>query len=325
MTGRRILITGASGFTGSWLTERLLDEGGQIIALLFDMHPDSIFVRKGLISRVKEVQGSVLDKELLIRTIAENHIDSVFHLAAISIEGSAYSRPFESFEVNIRGTYNLLEACRENSKMIDRVIIASSDKVYGDTSVLPYTEDIPVQGLNPYDASKSCADLLTRCYHECYGIPVTLARFANIYGGGDLNWSRLIPNSIRRLLSHDQPVINVPINDVYKRDFLFIRDQVEAYLTLFDKMGKKDIQGRAYNFGMGSCLMVSDVVEKIKDLLNLSHVKNIERVVCHREILHQQLSIVRAETELGWKPKYTIDQGLAETVEWYRWFLRFQC
>jgi len=320
MIKNKFLLTGASGFTGAWLAEHLLDEGAQVSTILSDADPDGNFIRNGLIRRVKCVEGSILDFDLIARTIADFNIDSVFHLAAVSVEHKVFENPRESLDVNIRGTCHVLEACRMNTKLVQKVIVASSDKVYGDNPHLPYREDMPVQGMNPYDASKACGDLIARSYHQSYGLPVTVARFANIYGGGDLNWSRLVPQTIRCLLQGNRPNVRMPPNGVYKRDFMYVKDQVRAYIALFAAMDRSEVWGQAYNFGSGVCTGIPDLVGRIQRLMHREDVVPLVVPAKHREILHQQLQWEKASKELGWSPIYSIDEGLIETIEWYKQF-----
>jgi CDP-glucose 4,6-dehydratase len=324
MLENRILLTGASGFTGFRLAEYLLDAGAIVTVLLIEEESESKCIRDGLFQRARTVHGSILDFDLLARTIAEHRIDTVFHLASVAVQGAAYERPKEAFEINIRGTYNILEACRKSARLVEKVIVASSDKVYGDKPP-PYVESMPVEGMNPYDVSKSCADLLARSYHYSFGLPVAVARFANIYGGGDLHWSRLVPNSIRRVLHGKRPLVRVPQSGVYKRDFLYIKDLVRAYMALFDAMSTRAVWGQAYNFGMGDCVPISDVVAKIQRLLGFDHIAPSIVASDNQEILHQQLNSGRARDELGWVPEYSLDEGLTETIQWYRQYFARQC
>jgi CDP-glucose 4,6-dehydratase len=319
----RVLVTGASGFTGSRLTAELLEAGASVTALTFGADPQGAFLRMNFLERLTRIPGSIVDFELLKRTIADQGIDTVFHLAGISIESTAYERPLEAFEANIRGTYNVLEACRVNSSLVSRVIVASSDKAYGDCQELPYKEKFPVEGRNPYDVSKSCGDLLARSYHHSYGLPVAVARFANIYGGGDLNWTRLVPGTIRRLLNQEPPLVRSPPHGEYKRDFLYIEDQVRAYLSLLAGLSRPEVQGQAFNFGMGACISVPEIVAQIQEIMGLEHIVPVRQNGDHSEIPHQQLSIDRAEKELGWCPRSSFEEGLTETVKWYTRFLQY--
>jgi CDP-glucose 4,6-dehydratase len=321
MLKNNILITGASGFTGSWLARHLLDSGATVTALLIERDEKQAFVLDGLYRRLRKVRGSLVNQKLLARTIADHGIDTVFHLAAIAIEGEAFKSPLETFKVNIQGTWNILDACRQNRDVVRKVIVASSDKVYGDSRALPYRETLPVQGMNAYDVSKSCADLIARAYHRTYGLPVAIARFANIFGGGDMNWIRLIPNTIRSLYNHEPPLVRSPPKGVYKRDFLYIKDQVRAYMALFDGLDRPSVRGEAFNFGMGYCLAVPEIVAKIQRIMHVEGIGPVVQKSNHREILHQQILAEKARQQLGWAPKYSIDQGLEETVEWYRSYL----
>jgi CDP-glucose 4,6-dehydratase len=323
MRNRNILVTGASGFTGTWLTRRLLNSGANVFTILSEEVRESPIIEDQVIDRITCIKGSILDFDLLARTVQDCGIDTVFHLAAVSVEGLAQADPRTSFDVNVRGTYHVLEACRVNAGRVTSVIVASSDKVYGDSPHLPYTEELPVQGMYPYDSSKSCADLIARCYFTSYGLPVAVARFANIYGGGDLNWSRLIPNTIRRLLGHERPVIRSPRDDLhYERDFLYVEDQVRAYLALMDAMSRPGIHGQAFNFGMCTRIPVPQVVSKIQKLMDAEDVEPIYECSDHGEIIRQELSSEKAKKELGWVPAYALDEGLTETIAWYRRNLR---
>ena len=318
LTAHRILVTGASGFTGGWLTEHLLDAGAAVTTLLHDVDPQSRFVTRGLERRVAKVYGSILDYEGLVRIIAGRGIDTVFHLAAMSIRETAHARPRESFELNVRGTCNVLDACRVNADRVRRVIVASSDKVYGDHDLLPYTEEVAVQGMNPYDASKSCADLIARSYFHSYGLPVSVGRFGNVYGGGDLNGSRLIPNTIGRLMRGEAPRIRVPARGVFKRDFLYVKDLIGAYMAMFEGLARPEVGAQAFNFGTGAPYTVMEVVERIQRIMGLQRIEPLVEPSGGGEILQQQLSFDRARRVLGWTPRYSLDDGLAETVAWYR-------
>jgi CDP-glucose 4,6-dehydratase len=313
----RVLITGTSGFMGSWLAEHLLQRGAFVVNLLSHWEPQGHFVRSGLVHRVKNVVGNVEDYPTLERLIAEHEVDTVFHLAAISVEGLAFSSPHLALEVNVRGTYNVLEACRKNARTVRRVIVASSDKAYGDSPVLPYTEELPLQGRHPYDVSKSCADLIAHAYAHSYGLPVAIGRFGNIYGGGDLNWSRLIPNTIRRLLAGEPPIVRSPPRGDFMRDFLYVRDAVQAYMAMFHGLDAGVARGQAFNFAMGGSWTVLEVVKRLQRLLHREELEPLLIPATHGEILHQHLSAEKARQLLGWAPLYSLEEGLEETVAWY--------
>jgi CDP-glucose 4,6-dehydratase len=317
----RILVTGASGFMGSWLAEHLVQRGASVVNLLSQWEPRGRFVRSGIIHQVENVVGSVEDYSLLERLIAERGVDTVFHLAAISLEGRAFEAPHLALEVNVRGTYNILEACRKNEDTVRRVIVASSDKAYGDSPVLPYTEDLPLRGRHPYDVSKSCADLIAHAYAHSYGLPVTIGRFGNIYGGGDLNWSRLIPNTLRRLLAGEPPLVRVPARGDFMRDFLYVRDAVGAYMAMFHGLDAGVARGQAFNFAMGGSWTVLQVVRMLQRLLLREDLEPHVIPAAHGEIFHQQVSAQKARRLLGWAPRYSLEEGLEETVAWYRQYL----
>ena len=232
MHDHHILITGASGFVGTALTKHLLDEGAHITTLLAVWEPQSYFVSSGMLYQTQNILGSIEDYELVEQVIADQQIDTVIHLAAVAVEGQALHSPRHAFDINIRGTYNLLEACRTHSHLVKRILVASSDKVYGDSPLLPYTEEMALWGRHPYDVSKVCTDVLAQSYASSYRLPVVIGRFGNIFGGGDLHWSRLIPGTIRRLLRNEPPVIRVHPQGHFRRDFLYIKDVVRAYMAL---------------------------------------------------------------------------------------------
>jgi CDP-glucose 4,6-dehydratase len=317
LKNRRILVTGASGFHGSWLTQHLLDQGASVTTILADWNPESYFVTSGAINHVKCAVGQIENYELVERVIVENKIEAVFHLAAIALEGAAYQSPLQAFEVNIRGTYNVLEACRRSGQ-VSRVVVASSDKVYGDSPALPYTERMPLLGINPYDVSKVCEDLLAQSFYHSYGLPVIIGRFGNIYGGGDLAWSRLIPGTIRRLLNEEAPVVRVPKEGgSFKRDFLYVKDLVGAYLAMFWGLDHPQTHGQAFNFALGGSWTVLEIVQKLQALLGREHIEPQIVLKEHTEILSQHMSFNKAQQMLHWLPRYSLEQGLQETVAWY--------
>ena len=314
---RHILVTGASGFHGTWLTKYLLDQGAHVTTILADLNPKSYFVTSGIIYRVNCIIGDIQDYHFIKRIITDNQINTIFHLAAVALEGAAFQSPLMAFDVNIRGTYNILDAAR-TARHVERVVVASSDKVYGDSSILPYTEELPLLGINPYDVSKVCGDLLAQSYYNSYKLPVAIGRFGNIYGGGDLAWSRLIPGTIRRLLNSESPVIRVPTSgQSFRRDFLYVKDLVNAYIAMFRGLSNPALHGQAFNFAMGGCWTVMEVVQKLQELLDRKHIQPQIVLKEHQEILAQHMSFAKAEQVLGWKPQYSLEAGLEETVAWY--------
>lgn len=318
---RTVLITGASGFMGTWLTRRLVEQGTTVVTLLSHYDASSLYVSSGLINRVVNIPGNLTDFATIDRILRDYRIDTVFHLAAIAIEGHVFNDPLLGFETNIRGTYHVLEACRRNADIVRRVVIASSDKAYGDSDRLPYTEDMPLAGRNPYDCSKSCADLLAKSYHHSFGLPVAVGRFGNIYGGGDLNFTRLIPGNIRRIRANERPFVKVPIHGEFERDFLYVEDAVDSYLAMAAGLDRTEVQGEAFNFALGEHFTPTQVVRELQVLMNKTDLAlNIVRQD-HSEIFHQHVSADKAQALIGWKPQHTFQQGLKKTLDWYLAYL----
>lgn len=312
---RRVFVTGASGLLGSALVEALVAAGAQVTCLVRDWVPDSRLFGEKLVDRVQVVRGELEDLTVLLRSINEYEIDTVFHLGAQTIVGTASRSPLSTFEGNIRGTWNLLEACRLCPKLVERVIVASSDKAYGEHEVLPYTEDAPLQGRFPYDVSKSCADLITFSYHATYGTPVAVTRCGNLFGPGDLNFNRLVPGTIRSALLGERPVVRS--DGSFIRDYFFVRDAVDAYLQLAERLPADGVTGTAFNFGMERPLSVLEVVDLILALMDRSDLEPVVRNEASHEILRQYLDCSRAREVLGWRPTRTLEDGLRETIEWY--------
>jgi len=314
---RPTLVTGATGLLGGWLVRRLLELDADIVCLVRDWVPQSELVRAQFVDRVKVVRGDVRDQALLERTLGEYEIDTVFHLAAQTIVGIANRNPVSTFETNIGGSWTLLEACRRSSK-VRSIVTASSDKAYGDQEQLPYNENTPLQGRYPYDVSKSSADLLAQSYAITYKLPVAITRCGNFYGGGDLNWNRVVPGTIRSVLRGQRPVIRS--DGQYIRDYFYIEDAAEAYILLAEKLSKKaGLAGEAFNFSNETPLSVLELVERILQLM-VSKSKPIIRNEASNEIRQQYLNAAKARRVLGWKPLFTLDEGLKKTIEWYRKF-----
>lgn len=314
---RRVLVTGATGMVGSWLVKALLGEGAQVIALVLDADPQTELYRSGDIRHVSVVSGALEEIDTLERAITLHEIDTVFHLGAQTIVGAAHRSPLLTFETNIRGTYNLLEACRRQAELVRCVVVASSDKAYGEQA-LPYVEGAPLLGLHPYEVSKSCADMLAQSYHHTYRLPVAIARCGNIYGGGDLNWSRIVPGTIRDFLNGRRPVIRS--NGQSKRDYLYVKDAVLAYLTLADAIEAPGVVGRAFNFSDELPLTVLQMVSHLQELMGCHALEPEVRNDTRGELTDQWLSSARARRVLGWKPQFSLQGGLQETIEWYRAF-----
>ncbi len=315
---RRVFVTGCDGFIGSWLTAGLVSAGADIVGLLRDQVPHSQLVRSGTINQITVVVGDVTDYPLLERTMAEYEIDTVFHLAAQTIVQIANRAPLSTFETNIKGTWVLMEAARRNPT-VKRVIVASSDKAYGTHEMLPYTEESPLQGRHPYDVSKSCADLIAQTYANTYDMPIVVSRFANLYGGGDLNWSRIVPGTIRSALQGNQPVIRS--DGTFRRDYLFVGDAVSAYLLLAEKMQAPEVSGQVFNFGLDQPIQANMMVRIIIDLAGRPDLEPVILNQAQNEIPDQYLSSEKASRILGWKPQHNIEEGLLKTIDWYRDFL----
>jgi CDP-glucose 4,6-dehydratase len=316
---RPVLVTGATGLVGSWLTLRLVEMGADLVCLVRDWVPQSELVRARTIERLKVVRGDIRDRDVLERAIGEFETDTVIHLAAQTIVGIANRNPISTFESNIQGTWNLLEACRR-SPGVKSIVIASSDKAYGDQEELPYDEDTPLQGRHPYDVSKSCADLISQAYARTYGLPVAVTRCGNFYGGGDLNWNRIVPGTIRSVLRGERPVIRS--DGQYVRDYFYVEDGAAAYMLLAEKLHcRPDLHGQAFNFSNEIEVTVLELVNRI---LKATESK-LEPLVLNQasnEIRRQFLSAARARQMLQWSPLFTLDQGIERTIPWYREFLK---
>jgi len=309
---RNVFITGCTGLLGSWLTKALVERGANVIGLIRDLVPKSNLNWSGFNNKITIVRGELEDYFLLERIINEYEIDTVFHLGAQAVVTIANRNPISTFESNIKGTWNILEACRRNP-LVKRIIIASSDKAYGNQE-LPYDENMPLEGRYPYDVSKSCADLLCRAYFETYKLPVCITRCGNFYGGGDLNFNRIIPRTIRFMLNKEIPEMRS--DGTFIRDYFYIEDLVEAYILLAEKMEKLNIQGEAFNFGNEAKITVLELVNKIIELMGSKLKPKILNIVTN-EIKHQYLSTKKARKILNWKPKYTLEEGLKKTIKWY--------
>jgi len=314
--GRRVFVTGATGLLGSWLVEELLARGAEVTCLVRDWVPGGRLVGIGALDRVNTVRGELEDAPLLLRAINEYECETVFHLGAQTIVGTASRSSPSTFEANVRGTWNLLEACRACSKLVSGVVVASSDKAYGAHAELPYTEETPLQGRFPYDASKSCADLISFCYYHTFDVPVVVTRCGNLFGGGDLNFSRLIPGTIRSVVAGEAPIIRS--DGTFIRDYFFVRDAVEAYLSLAERLPDPQVLGEAFNFGTEAPLSVVEVVDLILQLMNAEHLEPTVLGEACFEIPEQYLDCGKARRLLGWRPRFTLDEGLGATIDWYR-------
>jgi len=313
-TERRVAVTGATGIVGSWLCEELVRRGAEVVALVLDDDPHARFFTAGIDRRCTIVRGTLSRIEDCTRALNRYEAEIVFHLGAQTIVGAAMRDPLECFESNVRGTYNMLEAARRLGT-VKAFVVASSDKAYGESDVLPYTETMPLRGRHPYDVSKSCADLIAASYHHSYGLPVTVARCGNIYGGGDLNWSRIVPGTIRSLLRGQRPVLRSDGGPV--RDYLYVRDVVDAYLTLAEATPRPEICGEAFNFSPQSRVTVREMVEAIARAAGVAADPIVEGGA-KLEIRNQTLDATKARERLGWTAAWSLDAALRETVAWYR-------
>lgn len=317
---KRILVTGATGMVGSWLVEHLVNSGGEVTAFIHDFDYRSHFFRSGVYQYCANVRGDLRVFSDVERAIAVSGADSVIHLGAQTIVGTALRSPLQTFEANVRGSYNLLEACRLHREQIGRIVLASSDKAYGDNQGLPYDEDGPLQAQHPYDVSKLCGDMIARAYAHTYGLPVAIARCGNIYGGGDLNWSRIVPGTIRALTADERPVIRS--DGHYTRDYFYVKDAVTAYLRLAQFADRDGVRGEAFNFSGDSPLSVLEIVQVISRLMHRDHLAPVIKDVARYEIRHQVVTSTKARDVLGWMPNYDLEIGIAETIAWYGTFLR---
>ena len=312
---RPVLVTGATGLVGSWLVRRLLEAKADVVCLIRDETPQSELVRSGLIRNVRVVRGDVCSQELLERILGEYEIDTVLHLAAQTIVTIANRNPISTFEANIRGTWVILEAARRSPK-VRQIVVASSDKAYGDQEILPYAEGTPLQGRHPYDVSKSCADLISHTYAHTYGLPVVITRCGNFYGGGDLNWNRIVPGTIRSVIRNEAPVIRS--DGQFVRDYFYVEDGAAAYMHLAEVLAARpELRGEAFNFSNESQVTVVELVQRILNAFQSDLVPEI-RGEASNEIRRQYLSASKARALLDWSPQFDLDSGLARAIAWYR-------
>jgi CDP-glucose 4,6-dehydratase len=313
---KRVLVTGATGMVGSWMVKRLIAENAHVVALVRDSDTQSELWRSGAIKRINVVNGRLEDYSSVERAVNEHDVDTIMHLGAQTIVGTALRSPMQTMEANIQGTWHVLEAARVHPELVKRVLVASSDKAYGDKDDLPYTEDMSLTGRAPYEVSKSCTDLISTSYALTYGVPAAIARCGNIYGGGDLNWSRIIPGTIRSLVRGEQPILRS--DGTFLRDYVYVEDVVDAYLTLGEQMGTKVEPGSAWNFSDQKPMAVMEIYKAICEAYGKPDVAPNILGQAKDEIKHQYLSSEKAKRELGWSVKYGLDQGLRETVKWYQ-------
>jgi len=313
--GKTAFVTGAYGMLGSWLVRGLLDRGARVVVLKRDQVAASALALDGLEARCQVVRGDLVDASLMDRAIGEYEVDAVFHLAAQTIVGTANRSPASTFDSNIRGTWTLLEACRHHG--VAQTVVAASDKAYGPHDTLPYKEDFALQPKFPYDVSKAATDLIARSYFHTYGLPVAVTRFANIYGGGDLNPSRLIPEMVSGILAGRAPVIRSDGSP--ERDFLYVEDAVSAYLAITDQLAAGSAGGEAFNAGGDAPHSVREIVDLTIEVVGSDVVAEYQGAgVPAGEIDRQYVDSTKLRSLTGWAPQVDLREGLARTVEWYR-------
>jgi CDP-glucose 4,6-dehydratase len=316
---RPAFVTGGTGLLGGWIVPKLIEQEALVTCLVRDWVPASELLHGRTIDRVNVVRGDVRDQALVERILGEYEIDTVFHLAAQTIVTIANRNPVSTFETNVQGTWALLEACRR-SPTVKQVVVASSDKAYGDQEVLPYDESTPLQGRHPYDVSKSCADLIARTYAVTYKLPVVVTRCGNFYGGGDLNWNRIVPGTIRSVVRGERPIIRSDGN--YVRDYFYVEDGAAAYMLVAERLAScRDLAGEAFNFSNEIQVTTLQLVEQILSVMGSGLQPDIRDEVTG-EICRQHLSAAKARKELGWLPLFDLDRGLKLTVDWYQEFFR---
>ena len=310
-------MTGATGLLGSWLVPELVNRGAEVVALVRDGSPRSRLVSDGWIDRISIVRGGLTDDGVVRRALAEYEVDTVFHLGAQTIVGVAKKDPVSTLEANVRGTWMLLEAARQCK--VPRVLVASSDKAYGDSDRLPYREDHPLQGRFPYDVSKSCTDLITTMYARTYGLGAVVARCGNLFGGGDLNFSRLVPGVIAATLRNEP--FRIRSDGKFVRDFLYVEDAADAYLALAQRLAADaSLAGEAFNFGLELRPTMLELVDKVLDMMGRPDLRPVIENVASAEIREQYLDASKARKLLAWTPRHGMDEGLRRTIEWYRRF-----
>jgi CDP-glucose 4,6-dehydratase len=316
---RQVFVTGCSGFLGSWTIKELRRLGATTIGLVRDHSRQSGLDDPTTVPDFT-VEGALEEYEVVLRAINEHEADVVLHLGAQPIVGTALRNPRSTFEANIRGTWHVLDACRELGNQVKRVVIASSDKAYGEVANLPNDETEPLNGRHPYDASKSCTDILAQTYHKTYGLPVCITRCGNFFGGRDLNFSRIVPGAIRWALNGERPVLRSDGKMV--RDYIYVRDAVRAYLLLAEKMDDPALHGHAFNFSAEQPMSVLQLLDRILRLAGRPDLEPIILGEAKAEIPEQYLSAGKARRMLDWSPGWTMDDALQETIAWYKTWLR---
>ena len=321
-TDRNVFVTGCTGLLGSWVTEALVNAGANVVGLVRDVVPQSRLVGLSIYDKITVVSGEVENYELLERSLNEYQIQTVFHLAAQTIVGIGNESPLSTFNTNIRGTWNLLEACRRLS-WVKEIVVASSDKAYGEHNELPYSEDAPLIGRHPYDVSKSCADLIAQSYAKTYQLPVCVTRFGNLFGAGDGNYDRLIPGTVRSIVRNESPVIRS--DGTFSRDYIYVEDAAQGYLLLAEQMASNpSLHGEAFNFSYERPQTAQEVVDRIIEMMERSDLQPTILGTASNEIPHQFLSANKARKKLSWTPRFNFNEGLKRTIAWYVEQLTFE-
>ncbi|MHB8573031.1 MAG: NAD-dependent epimerase/dehydratase family protein [Candidatus Dormibacteria bacterium] len=315
--GRPVLVTGATGLLGSWLASALVTLEADVTVFVRDPEPASELYRSGTVEQVRLFQGELEDYFAVQRAVVASSADAVFHLGAQALVPHAARMPLDTIRSNVLGTANVLEACRATDR-VTRLVVASTDKVYGEQGER-YTESTPLAGSHPYDASKVAADVLARSYALTYGLPVALMRCGNLYGGGDLNWSRIVPGTIRSLLRGERPVVRSDGTPV--RDYLYVQDAAWGYLDLARRLDDASLRGEAFNLSPESEVSVLEVVDLLRRLINRADLEPSVLGEASGEIQYQTLSSQRAREVLGWSPRWALEDALRETIAWYERYL----
>lgn len=317
---RSVFVTGGTGLLGGWLIRALQKAEADVVTLIRDWVPESHLIGSGLIEKIRVVRGELQDPLLLERLLGEYEVRTVLHLGAQAIVPIANRNPLSTFESNVRGTWCLLEAIRR-SPQVEQTVVASSDKAYGSHAELPYHEELPLKGRHPYDVSKSCADLIAQSYAATYRLPLAIARCGNLYGGGDLNWNRIVPGTIRSALRGERPIIRSDGSPT--RDYFYVEDGATAYLQLAEALARDPaLTGEAFNFSNEQPVSVLDITREILRSADRSDLEPVIQNQASGEILHQYLDAGKARRQLGWKPRYGLSEGLQQTVTWYGDFFR---
>ena len=316
---RSVLVTGATGLVGGWLVKELLKRGARVSGLIVDADTSSELYRSGDVQKINVISGDLAFYEHVSRAVSQSEAQTIIHLGAQTIVGTAIRDPLTTFKANIEGTWNILEAARRMPEKVTSIVVASSDKAYGTSDSLPYIEDQPLRGEGPYDVSKSCTDLIAQTYGLTYNLPVTIARCGNIYGGGDLNWSRIVPGTLRDI--YENKVTTIRSDGTFTRDYVNVLDIVDAYLHLAESTESNQFNGEAFNFSRDEPMSVLDIHMKIYEASGIEYRRPVISNAAKSEIKNQHLNSRKARELLGWKSKVTLQEGLKLTAEWYKNYL----